>query len=57
MLATVRPRDIAGKTKRRTAAEEIADLVALDAKLKKIKAELEAAVTARGCGLLVHGVG
>ena len=28
MLATVRPRDIAGKTRRRMAAEEIADLVA-----------------------------
>ena len=33
---------------RRMAAEEIADLVALDAKLKKIKAELKAAVTDRG---------
>ena len=44
MLATVRPRDVAGKTRRRIAAEEIADLVAVDAKLKKIKAELKAAV-------------
>ena len=52
MLATVRPRDIAGKTRRRMAAEEVADLVALDAKLKKIKAELTAAVTARGSGLM-----
>ena len=48
MLATVRPRDIAGKTRRRMAAEEIADLVAVDAKLKKIKAELKAAVLERG---------
>lgn len=39
MLATVRPRDIAGKTRRRMAAEEIADLVAVDAKLKKITTE------------------
>jgi transposase len=45
MLATVRPRDIAGKTRRRMAAEELADLVAVDAKLKKIKAELKD----RGC--------
>ena len=44
MLATVRPRDVAGKTRRRMAAEEIADLVAVDEKLKKIKAELKAAV-------------
>jgi hypothetical protein len=40
MLATVRPRDIAGKARRRMAAEELADLVAVDKKLKKIKAEL-----------------
>jgi transposase len=58
MLATVRPRDIAGKTRRRMAAEEITDLVALDAKLKKLKAELTAAVTARGSHLMdVFGVG
>ena len=58
MLATVRPRDIAGKTRRRMAAEEIADLVALDAKLKKIKAELKAAVVERGSTLMdLYGVG
>jgi transposase len=58
MLATVRPRDIAGKTRRRMAAEEIADLVALDAKLKKIKAELTAAVLERGSSLMdIYGIG
>ncbi len=58
MRATVRPRDIAGKTRRRIAAEELADLVAVDVKLKKIKAELKAAVTARGSGLMdIFGVG
>lgn len=58
MLATVRPRDIAGKTRRRMAAEEIADLVALDAKLKKIKADLKTAVTARRSALLdLNGIG
>jgi transposase len=58
MLATVRPRDIAGKTRRRMAAEEVADLVAVDAKLKKIKAELKAAVLERGSTLMdIYGVG
>ena len=58
MLATVRPRDVAGKTRRRMAAEEIADLVALDAKLKRLKAELKAAVLERGSTLTeIYGVG
>lgn len=58
MLATVRPRDIAGKTRRRMAAEQLADLVAVDTKLKKVKAELKAAVAARGSTLMeVHGIG
>ena len=58
LLATVRPRDVAGKTRRRIAAEEIADLVAVDAKLKKAKAELKAAVLARGSTLMeIFGVG
>ena len=58
MLATVRPRDIAGKTRRRMAAEEIADLVAVDAKLKRIKIELKAAVLERGSHLMnIYGVG
>jgi transposase len=58
MLATVRPRDIAGKTRRRMAADELADLVAVDAKLKKIKAELKTMVLARGSRLMeIHGVG
>ena len=58
MLATVRPRDVAGRTRRRMAAEEVADLVAVDAKLKKIKAELKATVTDRGSTLMdIPGVG
>jgi transposase len=58
MLATVRPRDIAGKTRRRMAAEELADLVVVDGKLKKIKAQLKAMVLARGSTLLqIHGIG
>ena len=58
ILATVRPRDVAGKTRRRMAVEELADLVAVDAKLKKIKAELKAEITARGSTLTdITGVG
>jgi transposase len=58
LLATVRPRDPAGKTRRRMAAEEIADLERLDAKLKAMKAELNAAVLASGSHLMdIHGIG
>ena len=58
MLASVRPRDIAGKTRRRIAAEELAELVAVEAKIKKATAELKAIVLARGSHLMdLHGVG
>ena len=58
MLATVRPRDLAGKTRRRMAAEELEDLHRLDAKLKSMKAGLKAAVPATGSHLMdIHGIG
>ncbi len=58
MLASVRPRDIAGKIRRRTAAEELAELVVVEAKMKKASAELKAMVLARGSTLMdLHGVG
>src|SRR4051812_44706035 len=58
MLAGVRPRDIAGKTRRRIAAEELAELIAVEAKMKKATAELKAMVLARGSTLMdLHGVG
>jgi transposase len=58
LLATVRPRDIAGKTRRRIAAEELAELVAIEVKMKKSTAELKALVTARRSRLMdLHGVG
>jgi len=58
MLASVRPRDVAGKTRRRIAAEELAELVAVDAKIKKATAELKSIVLARGSHLMDHhGVG
>ena len=48
LLASVRPRDVAGKTRRRMAAEELADVVAVDVQLKAINKELRDAVRARG---------
>ncbi len=58
LLASVRPRDIAGKTRRRIAAEELAELVAVDAKIKKATAELKALVLERGSTLMdLRGVG
>jgi transposase len=58
MLASVRPRDIAGKTCRRLAAEELAELVAVEAKMKKATAELKAMVLARRSRLMdLPGVG
>src|SRR6476661_2238796 len=58
MLATIKPRDPAGKTRRRIAAEELAELVALDAKLKRATAGLKTTVTDRGSTLMdIHGIG
>jgi transposase len=58
MLASVRPRDIAGRTRRRIAAEELAELIAVEAKIKKATAELKAMVLARGSTLMdIQGVG
>jgi transposase len=58
LLAGVRPRDLAGQTRRRMAAEELADIDRLDVKLKAMKAELKAAVLATGSRLMdIHGVG
>jgi transposase len=58
LLATVRPRDIAGKTRRRIAAEELAELIVVDAKIKRATAELKAVVLARDSRLMdIHGVG
>jgi hypothetical protein len=58
LLATVRPRDIAGKTRRRIAAEELAELVAVEAKIKKATADLKSIVLARGSHLMdLHGIG
>jgi transposase len=58
LLAGVRPRTLVGKTTRRMAAEELADLVRVDTKLKSMQRELKAAVLARGSHLMdLHGIG
>jgi transposase len=58
ILASVRPRDLAGKTRRRLAAEQLADLVGIEKKTKSLTKELKAMVLARGSTLMeLHGVG
>ncbi|MEO3936393.1 IS110 family transposase [Dermatophilaceae bacterium Soc4.6] len=58
LLAIVRPRDIAGRTRRRIAVEELAELVAVEVKMKKATAELKTIVLARRSRLMdLHGVG
>jgi len=58
ILASVRPRDLAGKIRRRLAAEQLAELVAVDKKIKALTQELRAMVAASGSRLMdLPGVG
>ena len=58
ILATVKPRDLAGKTRRRLAAEQIAELVTIEKKAKAITRELKQMVAATGSTLMgLPGVG
>jgi transposase len=58
ILASVRPQDLAGKTRRRLAVEQLAELVAVDKKIKALTKELKAMVIARGSTLMdLPGVG
>ena len=58
LLATVRPRDAAGKTRRRVAAELIADLERVYARKKAANKELKELVAATGSSLLtLPGIG
>jgi len=58
IIATIRPRDLVGKTRRRLAVELIGEVEQIDAKMKTLKKELTALVTARGSTLLeVTGIG
>jgi transposase len=58
LLASVRPRDLAGKTRRRLAAEQLAELVVIEKKIKALTKELKTMVLARGSTLMdLPGVG
>ncbi len=58
ILASVRPRDLVGKTRRRLAAEQLAELMAVENKIKALTKELKAIVLARGSTLMeLPGVG
>jgi len=58
LLASVRPRGVAGRTRRALAAELVAELKAVEGKLKALKRRLADAVTAAGSGLMdVYGIG
>jgi len=58
ILASVRPRDLAGKTRKGLALEQLAELVGIDAKIKERTKELKAMVKASGSRLMeLTGVG
>ena len=58
LLATVRPRDVVGKTRRWLASELIHELVVIDKKIKIAKQELTELVGTTGSRLLeLHGIG
>ncbi len=58
LLAKVRPRDLVGKTRRRLAAELVADLEQNYARRKAADKELTALLAQTGTGLLdLHGIG
>ena len=58
LIAAVRPRNIAGKTQRRLAAELITELEGIDRKIKACKKDITVLVEAQGSTLLqLHGIG
>jgi transposase len=58
LIAAVRPRDVAGKTRRRLAAELITELEGIDRKIRTCTKEITVLVEARGSALLqLHGIG
>jgi transposase len=58
VIATTKPRDIVGKTRRRLAVELIVELEAIDKKIKAIKKEITALVEDRGSTLMeLTGIG
>ncbi|HEV8527452.1 MAG TPA: IS110 family transposase [Actinomycetes bacterium] len=58
LIATIKPRDLVGKTRRRLAVELIVELEGIDKKIKTIKKELTALVEARDSSLMtLTGIG
>jgi transposase len=58
LLATVRPRDVVGRTRRQLASEMITDLATIDRKIKTASSQLTALVEATGSSLLdLNGIG
>jgi transposase len=58
LLAGVRPRDVVGRTRRRLAVELVAELAAIDKKIKTADRELLELIAATGSSLLqLHGIG
>jgi transposase len=58
LLATIKPRDIVGKTRRRLAVELVTELEAIDRKTKVAERDLRELVIARGSTLLdLRGIG
>ncbi len=58
LLATVRPRDVVGKTRRRLAAELITELASIDKRIKTADRELNDLIDATGSTLRdLHGIG
>ena len=58
LLASVRPRDVVGKTRRRLAAELITELAGIDKRIKTADRELNELITATGSTLReLHGIG
>jgi transposase len=58
LLAGVRPRDVVGRTRRRLAAEHIAELVVIDKRIKTADRELRQLITETGSSLLeLYGIG
>jgi len=58
LIATIRPRDIVGKTRRRLVVELIGELEGVDKKIKTADKDLKQLVTARGSTLMeLHGIG
>jgi transposase len=58
MIATIKPREIVGKTRRRLAVELIGELEVIDKKIKTMEKDLKELVVARGSTLMdLHGIG